>query len=94
MYGEVLLKVDLVHAAERTKKIADSRPQSFDGVNVNLSDSVAIVIARPFALARCMANRDMVALRPGQTKVGTPFVGVNGGSIVGRLQDTGPKIPS
>ncbi len=75
MYSEILLKVDLVYAAEGTKKIAQSRPQPLDGVNVNLSDSVAIIIARPDTLARCMANRHMVALRPGQTTVGTPFVG-------------------
>jgi len=61
---------------------------------VNLSDSVAVVISRPDALTRCMANRDMVALRPGQTIVGAPFVGVDSGSIVGRPQDTGLKIPS
>jgi hypothetical protein len=32
---------------------------------VNLTDSVAIVISCPDALARCMANRHMFAPRPG-----------------------------
>jgi hypothetical protein len=65
MYSEILLQVDLAHAAERTKKIAQSRPQPFDGVNVNLTYSIAIVISCPDALARGMANRHMFALRPG-----------------------------
>ena len=94
MYSEVLLKVDLVHAAKRTKKIADSRPQSFNGVVVHLTDSVAIVISRPFALARCMAYRDMSALRPGQMMVGAPFVGIDRSAVLGGLQNTRLKILS
>jgi hypothetical protein len=29
---------------------------------MHLTDSIAIVISRPFALARCAANREMFAL--------------------------------
>ena len=60
---------------------------------MNLTDSVAILIARPDALPRRMANRDMFALCPRQMMVGAPFVGVDGGSILGGVQDTGLKIP-
>jgi hypothetical protein len=61
---------------------------------MNLTDSIAIVISRPFALARCVANHEMFALGPRQMRVGAPFVGIDGGSILGGVQDTGLKIPS
>ena len=94
MHSEILLKVDLVHAAEGAKKIAESRPQPFVGVDVNLTDSVSIVIACPDTLARRMANGDMLALRLGQMLVGAPFVGIDSGALSRRLQDAGLKIPS
>lgn len=61
---------------------------------MNLADSVAIVISRPFALARCMANGDMRALLLGQMVISTPLVGIDGACQLGGLQDRGFKIRS
>ena len=94
MDGEVLLKVDLVRASKRTKEIAQSCPQAFVGVDVNLADAVAIIVSRPFALARCMADRDVGTRGRGQLPVGPPFVGVDRGSVPGGLQHAGLKIRS
>lgn len=94
MDREILLKVDLVHASKRTKEIAQSGPPAFAGVDVNRADAVTIVISRPFALARCMADRDMNSLGRRQRPVGPPCVGVDRGSVPGGLQDTGFKVRS
>ena len=94
MDREILLKVDFVHASKRTKEIAQSGPQAFVGVDVNLADAVAILVSRPFALARCMADRDVGTRGRGQPPVGPPFVGVDRGSVLGGFQHTGLKVRS
>jgi hypothetical protein len=94
VYSEILVKVDLIHTPERAKKIAQFHPQPFDGIVMNFANSLAIVISRPDALARCMANHRMFSARLGQMIVGAPFVGINGGFIPSGLQDAAPKIPS
>jgi hypothetical protein len=63
MHSQILLQISLVHTAERTKKVTQSCPQPFEGIVMDLANTIAVLIARPNALARRMANADMDAMR-------------------------------
>ena len=85
MNGKVLLEVHLVHAPERAQEIAQAGPEPFDGVVVNLADAVAILITRPLALTRRVADGDVDAIGLAQMAVGAPLVGVDDRPRLGRL---------
>ena len=53
---------------------------------MNLADAVAIVITRPLALARRVADGEVDAVGLAEMTVGAPFDGVDDDSRLGRLQ--------
>jgi len=81
-HGQIVLQTLLVNAAKRAQKVAGRRPQSFDGVDMDLAHSIAIVIPRPLFLA--VTNRAVGAL---DSIVALPFIGVTGGFLLGVSMD-------
>jgi hypothetical protein len=82
-YGAVLVQEPLTHAAERAQEVSYTRPDAFDRVSVDFANAIAIIIARPFALWRCMANPLMAATTLCQVAIGRPFIGVDCRIIAG-----------
>jgi hypothetical protein len=52
MQSQILLKISLVHTATRKEKDTQSCPQTFWGIVMDLTKTIAVPIARPNALAR------------------------------------------
>src|SRR5437868_502071 len=65
--GDIAAKIVLMNATERTQESAQARPQAFEGVGMNFSDAIAVIIACPLLAAvtnggmctkdRCIAVR-------------------------------------
>ena len=72
-HRQVAMQMLFVDAAKGTQKVARRRPQAFGGVRVNLANTVAIVIARPFFLP--MTHCVVSALDP---VLPLPFIRVTG----------------
>ncbi len=51
IHGHIARQVILVHAAKGAQKISVPRPQPFGAVDMHFTDTVAIIIPRPFVLA-------------------------------------------
>ena len=77
-HGQIRMQVLLVDSAKRTQKIAGCRPQPFDRIGMDFSDTVAIVIARPFFLAMTHG-----VMSPVDAVVALPFIGITGGFFLG-----------
>lgn len=67
---------NLVHATERAKKIAKSSPYAFHRVGVDFIESVAVQIFSPSAIARRMADANMLSFIFAKVIVRAPFVRV------------------
>jgi hypothetical protein len=55
-YSIELLQEILVHATERAQKVAHARPDAFDGGGMDFADTIAVIIMRPLAVSRSMAD--------------------------------------
>ena len=60
-YGTVLIQEILTDAAERAQEVSYTCPDAFDRVGMDFTDTIAIIIPRPFALSRSMADGLMAA---------------------------------
>ena len=72
----------LTHTAKQAEEGSQSRPQPFNGVGVNLTHAIAIIITRP--LLDAMRHRRSRTLDHVVTVV---FVGVNMRAFAGKLLD-------
>jgi len=73
-HGDVARQSILVHAAKGTQKIPNPSPQAFRRVDVNLTNAIAIIVARPFVLA--MIHRDPLAVN---LIIAIPFIRIGYG---------------
>ena len=55
-YGAVLIQEPLTHAAEGAQEVPQARPDAFDCVGMDFANTIAVIIARPFALSWGMAD--------------------------------------
>ena len=76
-HRQIVFQTLLVNAAKRPQKVAGRRPQSFDGVDMNLSHAISIVISRPLFLA--VTNRAVCSI---DAVVALPFICVTGGLLL------------
>lgn len=72
----------LVHATKRAQKISDTSPHPFRRVDVNLTNIIAIIIARPLALT--MLNGNMLTLN---SVVTFPFISIRNRFGLGEASD-------
>ena len=70
----------LVHAAKGAQKIACASPEAFCGIDVNLTNAIAIIIACPFVFT--MIDRNPLALN---LIVAIPFIGIRHSMGSGKL---------
>ena len=63
-----------MHPAKGAQEIACARPHAFRGVNVNLAQTIAVIVACPFVFA--MLDRDSLALN---LIVALPFIRIRHG---------------
>jgi hypothetical protein len=59
---------------ERTQVVSHIRPHAFSGVDMNFSNSIAIIVTSPFMI--CMANGSVVS---NDVIVGLPLIGIASG---------------
>jgi hypothetical protein len=78
-----LVQEPLTHAAERAQEVSQARPDAFDRVGVDFANAIAVIIARPFALWRCIANPLMAATALCQVAIGQPLIGIDCRIIAG-----------
>src|SRR5215813_505675 len=68
---QIVLEIRFVNAAKGPQEVADCRPQALNGVDVDFSDPIPLVIPRPFLGP--VTDR---AVRAGNPSVALPFVGI------------------
>jgi len=78
-------QVPLADSAERPEEVADSRPDSFLSIAMDFPDSIAVVIACPFRVARIVRNRLVNASQVLHTCIATPLIRIDRGSFLSRL---------
>ena len=76
--GQIAVQILLVDPPKRTQKIARGCPQAFDGVGMNLTDPIAVIIARPFFLA--VTHRGVGTIN---VIIALPFIRVTGSFFLG-----------
>ena len=81
-----------MNAPERAQEVTEPRPESFDGIAVDLANSVVVVVAGPFACAGLVAHRAMHASVGGQGEVNAPLVGIDDGPRLGLCEHAGQKF--
>src|SRR5215207_1011443 len=64
-YGTVLIQEALTHATEGAQEVSQACPDAFDRVGMDFAYTIAVIIPRPFALSRGMADRLMTSTRLG-----------------------------
>lgn len=79
-HGHIARQIIFVDSAERSQKITGTGPQAFSGIDMDLTDAIAILITCPFMFS--MMDGDMLAWN---LVVARPFVGI--GNRVG-LRET------
>jgi len=72
-HRHIVVPVLLMHAAKGTQKVSQRLPQAFNRVDVNLTDAIAIIVARP--LSRTMTDGRVPTV---QLVVALPLVAVTG----------------
>src|SRR5262245_57722076 len=72
-HGQIVVQISLVNPTKGTQKVACCRPQAFEGVGVDLTNAIAIVLPRPFFPA--VTDGVVRALDP---VVPLPFICVTG----------------
>src|SRR5215813_274877 len=77
-HGQIVRQILLVDATKGAQKIAGGGPQAFDGVGVDFTEAIAVIIAGPFFLAMPHGGVD-----PIDAIVPLPFVGVTRGIFFG-----------
>jgi hypothetical protein len=77
MYGDVLLKVDLIDTTKGAEKIAQSDPKAFAGIDMHFPYAVSVVISSPYALSRRMTHRHMQPISFGEMIISSPFICIN-----------------
>src|SRR5262245_11945597 len=77
-HGQIMVQILLVDPTKGAQKITCRGPQAFDGVGMDLTDTITIIVARPFFLA--MTHRVVSAL---DFVVALPFIGVTPGVSLG-----------
>jgi hypothetical protein len=60
-YGTVLIQEALTYAAERAQEVSYTRPDTFDRVGMDFTDTIAVIIPRLCALSWRMADGLMAA---------------------------------
>ena len=71
MNGDIPTQVGFMHSAIGSQKITQPRPTAFIGIDVDFTNAIAVIIARPFIFS--MTNRMSNAL---ETIVTVVLVGV------------------
>ena len=71
-----------MNTSKGTEEIANGRPNPFNGIGVNFSNSIGIGIYCPLALT--VAHRGMTAV---ESQVALPLIGINGGIGLRELMD-------
>ena len=84
--GNIATQVSLVNALERTEEVTDIGPQALSRIDVNLADTIAIIISGPLILP--VSDRGMSAE---EVVVGLVFIGVDRGLSLGELMDVSLK---
>ena len=77
MNGNVLLKIDLIHSTKGAKKITQSRPKAFDGIDMNFAYAVSVGISCPNTLAWRMTDRHMQTIFLSKMMIRFPFICIN-----------------
>lgn len=76
-HRQIVFQMLLMHSAKGPQEISRRGPQPLDGIDMNLADSIAIIIARPFVLTmtdRAVGALDLVGAQP--------FIRVTSGSLL------------
>lgn len=71
-----------MNAPKGTQKVANGRPNAFNGIGMNLSNAISISISCPLSFA--MTDGEMGAI---ESTIALPFIGINGRSLCGELMD-------
>ena len=66
-------------SSEGSQEVPQSSPDAFHRIVVDFPNAVAIVIPGPFPLARLVADLRVSSTGGGQSGVGFPLLGVDGG---------------
>src|SRR5262245_52281059 len=82
-HGAVLVQKPLTHATEGAQEVSHARPDPFDRVGMDFADAIAVIIPRPFALSRGMADGLMASARLCYVAIGRPFISVDCCTIAG-----------
>ena len=77
-HGNIILQVLLVNSAKRSEKVSQRDPQAFNSVDVNFSDAIAVIVARPLFLT--MTDHPVTTRQLG---VALPLIAVTGRGAVG-----------
>ena len=71
-----------MNTPKRSEEIANGRPDTFNGISMNLSNPIGIGICCPLPLT--VAHRGMTAV---ESQVALPLIGINSGTLLGELMD-------
>jgi hypothetical protein len=77
-HHDVACQKPLTDATEQAQEIAAPGPNAFHRVGMHFANAIIVIIARPLATSRCMANRLVPTTRRGEVLIGRPFIGVDG----------------
>ena len=76
-YHDVVRQKPLTDATEQAKEITASGPDAFHCVGMDFANAITVIIARPLATSRCMANCLVTTASGGEVLIGYPFIGVD-----------------
>src|SRR5438093_3744128 len=76
-YHDVVRQKPLTDATEQAKEITASGPDAFHCVVMDCANAITVIIARPLATSRCMANRLVATASGGKVLIGRPFISVD-----------------
>ena len=81
-HRQIVVQIFLVKSTKGAQEITGHRPQALDGIDVDLADTIAVIIPRPFFLA--VTNGVVHAF---DFVVTLPFICITSGAFLGVAVD-------
>src|SRR6266545_4656886 len=76
-HHDVARQKPLTDATEQAKGVSAPGPNAFHRVVMDFANAITVIIARPLAMSRCMANCLVTTASGGEVLIGRPFIGVD-----------------
>jgi hypothetical protein len=84
---DVASQKPLADATKQAKESAASCPNAFHRIIVDFTNAITVIIARPLAVPRCVADGLVTTAGGGEVLIGRPLVSVDGRIVTGMGHD-------